>query len=184
MAAAAATERYAALLRPHVLAAVHRGAPLNEQHEIFRRDREVVLAAVKASGWQLGFAAHHLKGDVEVVALAVADRRHGGPEVFKLVPEEFRTTEFGSTLCQKAPGVLEYSSTFQADREVVMAAVSVQGRTLEFAVPELRDDLEVVLAAVRQDAAAYTFASSAMQANDQVRDAAGIPRRPAIAASM
>jgi len=58
--------------------------------------------------------------------------------------------------------------SIREDREVVLAAVSEHGRALEFACAELRADLEVVLAAVKADGAAVEFAAPGLRLDQRV----------------
>jgi hypothetical protein len=62
--------------------------------------------------------------------------------------------------------------SLQADREVVMAAVTRNGEALEYAAEALRADREVVLAAVRQNGLALGCADGALWANEEVMSAA------------
>ena len=61
---------------------------------------------------------------------------------------------------------LQYASeAMQADREVVLAAVTTNGRELQYASDELRADKEVVLAAMKQEACALEYASDTLRAD-------------------
>ncbi len=53
----------------------------------------------------------------------------------------------------------DFSAELRNDRDVVLAAVQLKGCALEFASLELRSDRDVVLAAVQQNGAALEFAS-------------------------
>lgn len=57
------------------------------------------------------------------------------------------------------PLLMKASESLQADKEVVLAAVTQNGLELEFASKELQNDREVVLAAIDNDKAAIEFAS-------------------------
>ena len=56
------------------------------------------------------------------------------------------------------------------DREVVIEAVTQQGRVLRFASEELKGDREVVVEAVRQHGLALRFASEELYARQGSRD--------------
>lgn len=57
------------------------------------------------------------------------------------------------------PLLMKASESLQADKEVVLAAVTQNGLELEFASKELQNDREVVLAAINNDKLAIEFAS-------------------------
>ena len=63
------------------------------------------------------------------------------------------------TAVRKCGLVLEYTTAFTSDKDVVLAAVSQNGLALKFAASELRGDPEIVMAAVRQDAHALEYAA-------------------------
>jgi hypothetical protein len=71
---------------------------------------------------------------------------------------------------QECPFLLETASTYvNCCKKFVMIAVKCDGRVLKFASNELRDDEEVVLAAIQQNPAAITFATVCLlRANDKV----------------
>ena len=108
--------------RSVVLQAVLTEGRALEHASDFRNDREVVLAAVRQTGWVLKYADESLRNDREVVLAAV----------------------------KKDACALEYAGDFRNDREVVLVAVHhSHGRALQYADDTLRSDREVVLEAVR-----------------------------------
>ena len=58
--------------------------------------------------------------------------------------------------------------SFQADREVVLAAVRNSGTSLKYASEALKDDREVVLEAVRNNGIALKYASDTLKADHEV----------------
>ncbi|SVC90979.1 uncharacterized protein METZ01_LOCUS343833, partial [marine metagenome] len=58
--------------------------------------------------------------------------------------------------------------SFQADREVVLAAVRNSGTSLKYASEALKDDREVVLEAVRNNGIALKYASDTLKADREV----------------
>ena len=71
--------------------------------------------------------------------------------------------------------VLKYAlGELRNDKEVVLAAVTVYGHSLRYASDELKNDKEVVLAAVAQDGDALEYASDELQNDEEVVLAAGI----------
>ena len=63
---------------------------------------------------------------------------------------------------------LEHAPLFQADREVVLAAVEQDGFALRYAAAELLSDAEIVLAAVRRDGWALSVAAPELLANRDI----------------
>ena len=76
------------------------------------------------------------------------------------------------SICRRrrlGPALRYASGELRNDREVVLAAVEQRGLALSFASEELKNDREVVLAAVKQAPAAFVYAS-----RDQQRRIRGI----------
>lgn len=76
--------------------------------------------------------------------------------------QEVATSRSVSFWLQHAP------QAAREDREVVLAAVARDGRSLRFASRELQADREVVLAAIAQSSDSFAFASSALRADRRV----------------
>ena len=65
--------------------------------------------------------------------------------------------------------ILKYTiKSLRNDKEVVLAAVQKNGRALQYASAELKADKEVVLAAVQQDGCALQYASAELKADKEV----------------
>ena len=56
----------------------------------------------------------------------------------------------------------------RSTRSLLMSAVEIDGMCLEYAAPQLQDDLEIVCCAVEQDGAALQVASDRLRANPTV----------------
>ena len=98
--------------------------------ENLKKDKEIVLIAVKENGINLEYADESLKKDREIVLAAVKNAGHA----------------------------LEYANeSLKKDREIVLAAVKNFGTSLSFADESLKKDKVIVLAAVKQDAYAMNF---------------------------
>jgi len=116
----------------------------------YRRDREIVLAAVQEEGAALQFADSTLRIDRGVVLSAV----------------------------RQAGWALQFAAiSLQADREIVMAAVKQSGWALYWAAPILRADKEVVMTAVGRDPLALRFAVCEIQSDPDLVAAASWQRR-------
>ena len=104
-----------------------------------KKDRELVLAAVKQDGYALGFADDTLRGTREIVMAAV---KKDGPALKFADPE------------------------LQNDRELVLTAIDQDGRALQHADPRLKKDRDIVIRAVAQTWRAITYAAPKLQKDD------------------
>ena len=64
------------------------------------------------------------------------------------------------------------SDKLQSDKEIVMAAVKQNAYALTYASDSLKDDKDIVIAAIKQDAGAYIFASDRLRQDEDVMHAA------------
>jgi hypothetical protein len=112
----------------------------------FKRDRDIVLAAVQNHGFALQFACDSFKRDRDIVMGAVKQK--------------------GRVL-----GLADDS--LKRDRGIVLAAARKDGLALQFAGDSLKRDWDVVLAAVRQNEQAAQDADEALWCDqpDMVQDA-------------
>ena len=115
-----------------------------------RADREFVLGVLRDEPSYYEGVSDLLKDDEELAALAV----EGNVRMFALVPLKLH-----------------------ARRAVMLAAVRHDGRHLSKASALLKDDKEVVLAAIAQYSGAVDYATHRLQADRDVRIAAGLPVR-------
>jgi len=177
---------------------VHRHTPLADAPPHARHDHDFVLAAVKRAGVSLKFASPELRSDRIIVKAACAqngdafryadfslrgDRsfvldccRSGGMAGASCVA--FLSSELSgdrtfweavlavnpACMCRAPPAI-------RADKELVLQTVAIRGQELLSAYT-LWDDIEVVLAAVRQDPLALEHASPDMRGNRDVVAAA------------
>lgn len=74
--------------------------------------------------------------------------------------------------CLKLGVEFEYAGRPKMDKDVATAAVSMKGRSLKYASPELQADIEVVSAAIAQDGEALEFASKELKSNKSIVSAA------------
>lgn len=100
-----------------------------------RSDREVILAAVRQSGWALQHVPKERRADREIVIEAM--RNHGDALRFA-APELY------------------------SDREVMITAVRQSGTALGLATPQVQD-LEMAIAAVKQDKRALPFVTKRLR---------------------
>jgi lambda repressor-like predicted transcriptional regulator len=157
--------------RSVVLKAVSkRGSALAAASENLRADRDIVLAAVRQDGESLRFASESLKADREVAVEAIehdpyyegtAGRKPAiayASEALKTNPDfileaiEAEKAGYNSVVVDYIPKVL-FST-----REFVLKLVSTRGDTLKYASSSMRSDIDIVLAAVKQDPTAIKYA--------------------------
>ena len=71
---------------------------------------------------------------------------------------------------------LQYADcSMREDQEIVLAAVADEGTALRFASPTLRGNRTIVLRAIERDAYAYYHASPELRNNKEVALRAGVP---------
>jgi hypothetical protein len=76
---------------------------------------------------------------------------------------------FVTSVLRKDGFLLEFvPPSFQADRQVVMAAVATSGSALQFASAALKEDKGIVLEAVRNDPFALEYAGTSCKVSDRV----------------
>ena len=154
------------------------------QHDVLRRDKGVVLAAVSGRGAMLKYASELLRGDKDVVLVAV--REHGmalqcasrGLRKDKeVVLQAVRSTSPVHEDSEHGVALQYASMALRRDEEVVLAAVSQDVRALQYASTALWNNKEIVLAAVRQDVMVLGEVSEALRA-DQALMLSAIKQNP------
>ena len=120
---------------------------------IDENDREFFLEAVKNKGGNLVYASDRLRDDKTIVHLAVesdpssleyaSERLFSEPNLIILALKKWLA------IIEKIPNQLRAASEkAQDNREIVLAAVSAEGDTLEYASPRLKDDIELLKIAI------------------------------------
>lgn len=172
-AAAAARELEIALVRVDAAwAAVLRDledgwTELRKLPEAYRRDREVVLAAVRTSGTALEDACEDLRRDRGVVLAAVLSNGSAlrfATDELKRDPEVVLAAVKGSALALRCA-----AEDLWLNRDFTLAAVQVHGSALMYAPANLLRDREVVLAAVRNDTSAIQHAPQALHHDPEIQ---------------
>ncbi|NGX52350.1 MAG: hypothetical protein KR126chlam5_00647, partial [Candidatus Anoxychlamydiales bacterium] len=150
-----------------VLAAVkQRGWTLYYAHEDLKKDKEIVLTDVKQNGSALEDAHEDFKKDKEIVLAAV--KRIG--EALKYAHEDLKKDREIVLAAVKQNGwALQYAhEDFKKDKEIVLAAVKQHGRALEYAHEDLKKDREIVLAAVKQDGRVLGYAHEDLKKDKEI----------------
>mmetsp|Transcript_66602 Transcript_66602/g.147527 ORF Transcript_66602/g.147527 Transcript_66602/m.147527 type:complete len:300 (-) Transcript_66602:115-1014(-) len=149
---------------------------LRDLNEDLRRNREVVIAAVRASGCALQHAPEELQDDREVVLAAV---RTNGSALRHASEALKRDKEIVLAAVQTSALALRCAAEeLWKDRDFTLNAVQVHGSALLYAPLNLRADREVVLAAVRNDPSALRHAVQALHYDPEVQCAVGVAGAP------
>lgn len=157
-----------------VMAAVtSEGTALKLAAKEMRRDADVVLAAAAQDPVALELAATELWADRDfaraAAAVAGADAIRLGQEALECMAKQRRAQARATPASAEeellAPAGAAHMDdrNLKDDREIVLAAVSSDGMALELASAQLQDDLEVALAAVRQAGRALQHVSESLR---------------------
>ncbi len=136
----------------------------------FRDDKGVVLAAVRKRGLALQYASDSLKDDRDVVLAAV--RKNGN--AFQDASLRLRCKKeivLAAMQARRIPigRLLLYTNyILKNDKEVVLAAVRQSGCELKNASEKLKDNIDVVLAAVCNDGESLQYASDRLKNNSKI----------------
>uniref|UniRef100_A0A6T0SP19 DUF4116 domain-containing protein n=1 Tax=Alexandrium monilatum TaxID=311494 RepID=A0A6T0SP19_9DINO len=133
---------------------------------VARADREVVLAAVRASSQCLKYAHNALRNDREFMAVIVG--RY--PETFRDVGAAIKADrEIAAKAIHANYTNFQFAAdAIKEDRDIVRQAVQADGMLLKHASESMRGDRETVMMAVAQNRDALKFASEALQEDAEV----------------
>jgi len=189
-------------------AVAENGNALEYASKDLKNDKEVVLTAVSNDGSAIYYASDEMKNDKDVVITAVSNES----DALSYVPDNFSDdkdvriaafsdspeNDIDSFIDEKSSMLdaisndscyeIDYvydddigekvevyihklafaSDDIRNDKDVVMAAVSKDGSALEFASDDLKNDKEVVMAAVSNDGRALRYASEDLQNDKEV----------------
>ena len=142
------------------------GEALQFAHEDLRKDREFVMQAVKQDCKALYFAHEDLRKDKQVVMQAV--KQDG--EALEFAHEDLKKDKEFMLQAVKQHGLALYFAheDFKKDREVVLQAVKQDGKALYLAHDDLKKDKQIVLQAVKQDGRALYFAHEDFRKDKQI----------------
>ena len=140
-----------------VLAAIKEdGNALQYAHENLRKDRVIVRAAVKRNGGALIHAHKDLRGNPDIVLAAIKQ----DATALKYAEENLRKNhDIVLAAIKEDWNVLKYATRkLKDDRVFILAAGKINGRVLEYASEELKNDREVVIATVNNNGCALKYA--------------------------
>ena len=117
-----------------------RDHPLNHVSDDIKNDKEIVMAAVKQNGSYLNYASDSLKNDIEVALCAI--------------------NNYSGSVYDHP---LQYTSALRNNKDIVMAALHNDGRSLQYASETLKNNREIVITAVKKIGQALSFASDSLK---------------------
>ena len=161
--------------------------------EVLKKDKEVILTAVKQNGLSLFFANQELKNDKEVVLTAIEQNglalQHASEElknnkevvltavknniniqeIADIIKKQLNDRELVLELIKNNAMWLQYASeVLKNNKELVLTAVKKDGLVLRYASEELKNDKEVVLTAINQNVFALQYASEELKNNKEL----------------
>jgi hypothetical protein len=181
-----------------ILAAVSKnGGALQYASEELKADKAIVIAALSNQGSALEFASDDLKSDKDVVLIAlledaspleyVSDNLKRDREVIEaaiknddclayllndnLSPDQKQCLEEGFSLedfDEEYQGGDDGKVAWMKDRNFLSEAIKVDAHILKHASAELKADSELVIAAVKKDWTAISFADEKLQCHPEV----------------
>nr|CAG4713456.1 unnamed protein product [Naegleria fowleri] len=133
--------------------------------EEFRNDYEVVLQAVKVDGMLLEYASQELQNNSDIVHAAAKSNGYSLKYVTKeevkcdreILMDAAASNRFTLTLIPSSCTFYKY------DREFMLYVVTRNGLVLEYATPDLQDDFEIALAAVKESVHAFEYVSKRLK---------------------
>ncbi len=155
----------------------HPGDHMTEQHLLsvagdkVRKDKRVVLEAVRNSWHALKHAAHEMQNDKEVVLAAVS---YYGLALEYAAPQLQSDKEVVLAAVRRVPNALKYAAIeLRGDKEVVLAALTTKNScmfqfALQYASDIMKDTEEIVLAAVNGETITGTW-SDVRHASERLR---------------
>ena len=165
-----------ALCRDLALLAVRQDGMVLQHLWSWEQDDEVALAAVRQNGWALQFAS----GTPEVILAAV--QQNGMALRILLDRNDERANEFALAAVSSCGMVLQYlDAEMRRSEQIVRAAIKhSRGRALEWASRTLKGDKAIVLEAVTLHDRSLQFATPELRA-DGAFMAAAAARNPRVA---
>ena len=155
--------------------ALETGAEFHDVHPIFRSNREVVLAAIKSAGFfpeqsPLVLAGDDLRGDPNLVLEAIKR----DDQAFKAIEKSLQfDLDFLTKVLQHNASTFQFfPEAIRDNAEFVLTVLTdtrgVDPHILEWASEKVRDDEQVILAAMELDHTSYAYASKRMKMSSRI----------------
>lgn len=138
--------------RGFVLAAINNGGSLCSADAKFKADRDLVLAEIsrRGCGWMIMWVDESLKRDREVALAAVT----ASGSAIQYVDAKLQADREIVEVAIKNGGSIQYADAkFRADRDLVLAAVALDWKAIKFADDTLKRDREFFLQVYERDGA-------------------------------
>jgi hypothetical protein len=133
---------------------------------------DIVLLAVQIDGHALAFASPRLQDNDNIVLAAITqdyDALKYASDRLKDTPDMVLACVRSSAIQRHHSKILQYASErLQNNRVFVLTIVQINPFELYAALPEFKDDYEIVLAAVSKDNNALRYASSRFKNNSDL----------------
>lgn len=129
-------------------------SPIRWASKSLQNNKEIALAAVKKNWVAIKYVSKQLQNDYDVVMAAIESQ-----EPVDLVTGK-KANMFGTSLFYVSTysySPLAWASKLQNNREVVLAAVKKNGMALGYAAPKLRNDPEILAAAINAQEQGQVF---------------------------
>lgn len=155
--------------------ALETGAEFHAVHPMFHANREVMLAAIKSAGFfpeqsPLTLASDGLKGDSSLVLEAIKR----DDQAFKAIEKslQFDLDFLTSVLQHNASAFQFFPESIRDNTEFILTVLTdtrgVDPHILEWASESVRDDEQVILAAMELDHTSYVYASKKMKMSSRI----------------
>jgi hypothetical protein len=152
------------------------GENLSELPVEFKKDIDVVKAAVKKDGYFIKYAHKDLRKNFEIVYSAI--KATSIPEILKFIDKKFLKNKLIIlTAVKQRGGALKYADkTLKKNKEIVLAAVKEEkkykfhskGKALKYADKTLKKNKDIVLAAVKHDGYSLKYADKILKKNKKI----------------
>ena len=150
-----------------VLAAIKQGGSnIQYADESLKKDKEIVLEAVKQEGYALEYAGESLKKDREIVLEAVKQYANALEYADESLKQD---KEIVLAAVKNYGAAFEYADeSLKQDKEIILIAIKDYGAALEYADDSLKKDKEIVLIAVKQDGNALQYADDSLKKDKEI----------------
>ena len=130
-----------------------------------KKDKELVLVAIKQDGLALEFASNKLKEDKDFIFSVVKQNRLA----LKFASDKLKEDkDFIFSVVKQDGLALKFASDeLKKNYDIILAAVIQNGRALEYASNELKKNYDIILAAVKQNGQALNYADLTLLIDEQ-----------------
>ena len=139
---------------------------LKYAQEEIKSNKEIILQAVKSSGFNIEYASESLKNDREIVMAAA---QNNGGSLYYVLKEFGSDREVVLEAVRNGASIIKHLSyQMTNDREIVMEAVKNDGSALKFASESLKNDREIALFSVNCNGGNFEYLNFNFQRDIQI----------------